>query len=96
MKYKVLSLLDRGAKAFQKPVFVAGIGVATRELGTQVNDPQGGNLYLYADDYDMYELGEFDDEFGTFELLKQPKLLMCLSELKARPPSAGQSQSELQ
>lgn len=85
MIYKVISLLDRGAKAFQKPVCVPGIGVATRELGTQVNSQDGGNLYLYPDDFDLYELGEFDDEFGSFKLLQQPKLVMCLSELKTAP-----------
>jgi hypothetical protein len=70
------SVKDRAADAFGRPMFVPSAGVAIRSFSDEVNRQDTENqLYNHPDDFDLFELGEFDDSTGLFKLHELPKLL---------------------
>jgi hypothetical protein len=70
----VIAMRDRVANLYGQPVYVANLGSAIRGFGDQINDPTSP-MNKHPDDYDLYELGTFDDEAGTFVNLPQPRQL---------------------
>ncbi len=76
MKMIVCSVKDRASDAFARPMFVRSSGEAIRSFSDEVNRKADDNqLYTHSDDFDLYELGEFDDNLGKFTLHDQPKVL---------------------
>ena len=70
MRYKVVCIRDRAADVFGMPNFVMSIGGAIRSFSDEVNRQADGNqLNLHPGDFDLYELGVFDDEWARFEPL---------------------------
>lgn len=65
MRYKVVCIRDRAADVFGQPVFVAALGQALRSFGDEINNKES-QMSKHPDDYDLYELGEFDDNEGLF------------------------------
>jgi hypothetical protein len=83
MKLTLCSVKDRAADAFGRPMFVPSTGVAIRSFSDEVNRKDvENNLYNHPDDFDLYELGEFDDNTGLFSLHEQPKLLTLGKQVK--------------
>lgn len=68
MIYKVLSVYDRVSQVYGVPNYVVSIGGANRAFGDEINraDPQNA-LYQHPDDFELYELGEFDDQTAEFK-----------------------------
>jgi hypothetical protein len=83
MKLVLCTVKDRAADAFGRPMFVPSVGVAIRSFSDEVNrdDPEN-QLNRHPDDFDLYELGEFDDNTGLFDLHDQPKLLSLGKQVK--------------
>lgn len=79
----ILALRDSKAEMFLQPFFVPTLGVAYRNLQDEIQ--RGGDdntLARHAEDYELWELGTFDDENG--EVLQGdgwPKLLCEVSTL---------------
>lgn len=64
----VLSIRDRAADVFGQPIFVAAKGAAVRSFGDEINRKEANNNFAaHPEDFDLYELGTFDDNTGTFE-----------------------------
>ena len=83
MKKIVVSVKDRAASTYGQPLFVPTIGVATRSLQDEVNRAdQNNQLHLHPEDFDLYELGEFDDSSGRVSMLDQPRLAARAQDLK--------------
>ena len=83
MKLKVVAIYDRAADAYGVPNFVAAIGSAVRGFGDEVNRVAGDNaLYQHPEDFDLYELGEYDDQLARFELLADRRLIARAQDLK--------------
>ncbi len=83
MKLVLCTVKDRAADAFGRPMFVRSIGEAIRSFSDEVNRKDADNqLYNHPDDFDLYELGEFDDNTGLFSLHEQPKLLSLGKQVK--------------
>lgn len=62
---KVYALYDIKSKAYAIPVFLENDIIAQRSvIGTVLAD-RDGNLTNFQDDYELYCLGEYDDEHGT-------------------------------
>ena len=74
---------DRAADAFGRPMFVPSVGVAIRSFSDEINrkDPEN-QLFNHPDDFDLYELGEFNDNNGLFVLHHAPKLLSLGKQVK--------------
>lgn len=76
MILKICAVRDRAADCFGQPFFVPAIGGAIRSFGDEVNrKAEGNSLAAHPEDFDLYELGTFDDNTATFDLLKQPRQL---------------------
>lgn len=76
MKLKVLAVRDNVADVFANPIFTQNIGIAVRSFGDEVKRPHSEErpnpLNNHPTDFDLYHLGDFDDETGRFEMLEIP------------------------
>jgi hypothetical protein len=84
MKMIVVSIKDRAADAYGRPFYVPSVGVAIRSFQDEVNRAAEDNqMYHHSDDFDLFELGSFDDGTGMFDLFESPKLLTLGKQVKA-------------
>lgn len=85
MIYKIVSILDRAADAYGRPIFVLAIGQAIRSFQDELNRVAEDNtMNKHPDDYDMYELGIFDDNTGAFTSLEEPKQIAIGKQLSTK------------
>ena len=83
MKLTLCTVKDRAADAYGRPMFVPSTGIAIRSFSDEINRQDNDNqMYNHSDDFDLYELGEFDDNTGLFSLHEQPKLLTLGKQVK--------------
>lgn len=80
MKLRVCTIFDRGVQAHGRPFFVPHTNAAMRAFTDEVNNTQS-DLFKHPADYDLFELGEFDDSTGRFELLIEPRFLVTGSSV---------------
>lgn len=74
MKIQIVAVLDRAADAFGRPLFVNAIGQAIRSFQDEINRPAPDNtMNSHPEDYDLYHLGEYDDNTGRITSLDEPK-----------------------
>ena len=67
MILKVVCVRDRATDQFGTPLFMVSIGQAIRSFSDEVNRADKDNqLYRHPEDFDLFELGEFDTQKGTF------------------------------
>jgi hypothetical protein len=77
MKQVIVAVKDRAAETFGRPMFVPAIGVALRSFSDEINRNDSNNqLYNHPDDFDLYELGTFDDSTAEFQIKDNPDLLI--------------------
>lgn len=94
MKHVLCSAFDSAARCFGQPMYVPAVGVALRSFRSECErvDPTNA-LYAHADDFELFELGTFDDNTGQFELLPQPRLVARAKDLSPKaiekPAQAG-------
>ena len=74
MKLKVCSVRDSALDAFSRPFFVPTNAMAIRGFRDQANQPET-EIFKHPMDYELFELGEFDEETGKFENLPAPRSL---------------------
>lgn len=83
MKMFVISVYDRAADAFARPAFVPAVGQAIRMFQDEINRNAADNpMYAHSDDFDLFQLGEWDDSTGKFDNLAEPKQLAIGKQLK--------------
>lgn len=83
MKHIITTVKDRAAEAYGRPMFVPSTGVAIRGFADEINRNSSDNqLFNHPDDFDLYDLGIFDDNTGLFQLHEQPKLLSLGKQVK--------------
>ena len=84
MKYVIVTVRDRVADVFGQPFFVARVGQAIRSFSDEVNSPNSDSaIAKHPEDFDLYELGLFDDETGTFEAVP-PRQIAIGKDLKSK------------
>lgn len=69
MKIKIFSVYDAKAEAFLQPFFAKATGQAIRSFTSAVNQPDH-EFFRHAADYTLFYIGEFDEDTGTVEGLK--------------------------
>ena len=85
MLHVVMAVKDRMADAFARPLFVPAVGVGIRSFTDEVNRKDGDNqMFNHPDDFDLYELGRFDDGTGRFDLHDDPKVIAIGKQVKIR------------
>jgi len=83
MKLTLCTVKDRAADAYGRPMFVPSTGIAIRSFSDEINrQAEDNQMYNHSDDFDLYELGEFDDNTGLFSLHDHPKLLTLGKQVK--------------
>ena len=83
MNQVIVSVKDTAAGAFGRPVFVPAIAVAIRSFRDEVNRKDSTeDLAKHPDDFELYELGTFDDATGIVEVLLQPRMVARAKDLK--------------
>lgn len=83
MRLIMCAVRDRAADAYARPMFVPSVGIAIRSFSDEVNRKAEDNqMYNHADDFDLYELGEYDDETAKFTILDTPKQLAIGKQVK--------------
>lgn len=73
IRYVVITVRDRSADCFAQPSYATSVGSAARSFADQINDPASGMLHKHPEDFDLYELGFYDDTTGSFELHDRPR-----------------------
>lgn len=83
MKYKVFAIRDSAAQAFGQPMFHPSTGALLRSLSDQVNGKSAENSPLqgHPEDFELYELGSYDDAEASFQLLSAPSLVSRMKDL---------------
>lgn len=66
MRYKIFSIRDRATDTFAQPFYMASTGAAIRAFGDEINKKGESQLSAHPEDFDLYLLGEFDDNDGEF------------------------------
>lgn len=80
MEHKVFAIKDQKAHVFMPPWLKGSAGEAERDFRTVVN--QKDSIFgQYPKDFDLYQLGTFDDNSGKFKLLDSPLHLISAIEL---------------
>lgn len=86
MRYKVVCIRDRAADVFGQPVFVSNVGGAIRSFGDEIRRPSSverpNSMYDHPEDFDLFYLGEYDDESGTF-FCERPSQIAVGKDYKA-------------
>lgn len=72
MQLKVFSVRDAKAEVYNQPFFQKTHGEAERTFRQLAND-QKSMINQYPDDFDLYYLGDFDDQTGLMTTLKTPQ-----------------------
>lgn len=65
MIHKIFTVRDSKAEAFTQPFFAQSRGVAVRMFRAAVMNPEH-DFHKFAEDYCLFELGEFDDASAAF------------------------------
>lgn len=59
---------DSAVQAYMRPIFVAAPAAGVRSFVDEVNRKDDANpLYAHPDDFELRQLGIWDDETGLFE-----------------------------
>jgi len=74
MKYSVCAVKDRAVDAFNRPIYVPTIGVAIRSFTDEVNR-KDSELATHPEDYDLYELGQWDDGTAIYTPLEAIRVI---------------------
>jgi len=81
----IVSVKDSAAEAFGRPMYLQSLGVAIRSFTDEVNrEDKDNQLYNHPDDFDLYELGVFDDSLGKYELRENPTVIVRGKDVKIK------------
>lgn len=74
MRMFIVAVRDIKADCFGQPNFVPNLGSAIRSFGDQCQDEKSGVLYQHPEDFELYQLGTYNDADGSFEPIKPVQL----------------------
>lgn len=81
----IVSVKDSAAEAFGRPMYLQSLGVAIRSFTDEVNrEDKDNQLFNHPDDFDLYELGVFDDAIGKYELRDNPSVIVRGKDVKIK------------
>ena len=81
----IVSVRDTAAEAFGRPMYLQSLGIAIRSFTDEVNrEDKDNQLFNHPDDFDLYELGVFDDAIGRYELRDNPTVIVRGKDVKIK------------
>lgn len=78
----VVIVRDIKADVYGVPMFVASLGGAIRSFGDEVCKTDGNPFALHPEDYELFEVGWFDERECVFTLLEKPRQIALGSNFK--------------
>ena len=79
----IISVKDTAAAAFGRPIFVPTAAVAIRSFRDEVNRKDStDDMARHPDDFELYQIGVFDDSTGLVEVDPHFRLLARAKDLK--------------
>lgn len=82
MVLKAFSIRDQKVGVYNMPWFKTSHGEAERDFRTICNDEKS-KINMYPEDFDLYHIGEYDDNTGVFKPLDTPhhviKAVECIN-----------------
>lgn len=83
MMLVIVSVKDTAAQAFGRPIFVPTAAVAMRSFRDEVNRKDStDDMARHPDDFELYEIGVFDDSCGMVTVADEPRLIARAKDLK--------------
>lgn len=83
MIYKIMAVYDLKAEAFERPFFCRSTAEGERMLANDVNsEKRESNLSLHPEDYQLFELGSWDEVSGVIQVLEKPRLVKSGEQLR--------------
>jgi len=83
MKTVVVSIRDVKGETYAQPWFTHTAAVAVRHFTDIVNNPEkGGTIYSHPEDFQLYEIGIWDDIDGKIYSHDIPKHLVSAASVK--------------
>lgn len=74
MLLKVFSVFDNASEAYMQPFFMQTKGQAIRSFQDAVNS-ESHEFSKHAEDYTLFELGDYDDSNAQFNMYEAPRAL---------------------
>lgn len=81
MIFRLLAIHDRALDAFQQPFTVRALGEGIRAFQDAVNDSNTA-MHKHPDDYDLYEIGTYDDHTAKIDQHDKPQQIAIGKQLK--------------
>lgn len=85
MVLKIYSVRDSKAQLFGAPWYKNTHGEAERDFSRLVND-KNSTVSQFPEDFDLYYLGEYDDNTGKFMSLDTPQHVVKAIQVKSNEP----------
>lgn len=79
MKLFIYSIFDSKVGAYSRPFYEFSKGSAIRAITEALNDPKT-TFAKYPADFNLFELGTFDELSGVIDLHSCPMSIGCLAE----------------
>jgi hypothetical protein len=80
---KMFTIRDAKAEVFNTPFFQKTHGEAERSFRSACQDEKT-NIFKYPEDFDLYYLGEYDDQTGKFKPMDTP--VHCVKGIECKKP----------
>ena len=80
---KIFAIRDSKAEAYLNPIFMPKTAQAIRAFQTCTND-ENHDFNKYANDYTLFEIGEYDEETGTIKM-HESKINLGLASEHIKP-----------
>ena len=81
MLMNVVAVKDMAVNSFLPPVFVPHVGAVIRQFSSSCNDREH-DFYKFAGDYELWHLGTWDNDTGTFVNFDSPRRLVRGADVK--------------
>lgn len=81
MKLKIFSVRDSAMDAYARPFFTPTVALAARSFRDEVNRPDS-EMSKHPADYELFELGEYDEDSGKFVNAESPRSIVRGSDAK--------------
>lgn len=84
MKMTIIAIFDRKAQIFVEMSATQNVGVATRAFSAAINTPSESPIHKWPEDFELYNLGEWDNETGALTGAKHKKLIVAGESVKTK------------
>lgn len=81
---KIVAIRDRAVDAFGQPIFVVALGQGIRSFMDEMNNKES-SLAAHPEDYDLYHIGEFDEDTGLLIACTPPKMIAVGKDMAKGP-----------